>query len=549
MTMVPTRRSPRLLLSLLVLASGVPAFAVGSGNDLLPDIPQGSRVVTLEVIADIGPSVVADITHTGDGTGRLFLVSPDGVIRIFSGGAVLATPFLDAPASPTDRAMSGLAFHPEYASNGKLYVITGEAIPNGSTPHFLPPQTDDVSAFDNVLYEYTVDPGNPDLADPASRRELMRVRQPQRFHNMDDLAFGHDGYLYIAMGDGGDTRTGSPTHYNTTGQQTDNPYGTVLRIDVDTTGANGRYGIPADNPFAGGTTADLPEIYAWGLRNPWRISVDRLTGEVFVGVNGDFTIEQVYRVESGRNYGWDVREGSFLWNPANGNAFVDPAPDPQYTPPLAEYDHNGTTQAWGSVIGGFVYRGSGIPALYGSYVFLDWVAAELVAMDPETGAIEVVQIDGGGAQLQASNDITFGEDEDGELYIGRGSGEVLRFVTSVPPDAAGAAPDGDAPPGTPLTVDRAGTGQLRLDWGASCAVDDDDYAVYTGPIGSFGDHQPSACSTGGATTLTLPEAGGSVYYLVVPVQGVREGTYGSATDGPRPPSSAPCYLQSVESCD
>jgi len=408
------------------------ANAVGTGNNLVPDIPVGPVPVRLEAIANIGPSIVMDITHAGDGSGRLFLVSPDGVIRIYQNGAVLPTPFLNAPASPPDRAMSGLAFHPDYAVNGKFYVITGEAVPNPATPHYSPPQSDTATAFDNVLVEYQRDAGNPDLADPGSRRELLRVRQPHREHNMGDLAFGGDGYLYIAMGDGGPTRTGTPTHYNTNASDTTNPYGAILRIDVDSVGPHGRYAIPPDNPFADGL-GGIPEIHAWGVRNPWRISADLRTGELYTGVNGDFTIEQIYRVQRGHNYGWDTREGSFLWNPVTGDATVDPSPDPQFTPPLAEYDHNGTTQAFGSVIGGFVYRGAALPELCGKYLCFDWLAGQLIAMHIHTGSLALVPVDPSGAPLLPTRDITWGEDEAGELYIGRATGEVLKLVTAFDP--------------------------------------------------------------------------------------------------------------------
>jgi len=410
---------------------------VGDGNDLLPDIPVGGESVMLESLFDIGSNLVTDITNAGDGSNRLFIVSPNGVIRIYQNGVLLPTPFLNVPASPPNYAMSGLAFHPDYATNGKLYVITGEAIPNSETPHYSPPQDDNLtSAFDNILVEYQVDAVNPDLVDTSTRRELLRVRQPNGGHNMNDLAFGGDGYLYIALGDGGATPFGTPTPYHTNAQQTDNPYGSILRIDVDAIGQNGRYAIPSDNPFSDGVDGNVPEIFAWGFRNPWRLSSDRLTGEIYTASNGDITIESIYRVELGKNYGWDIKEGSFLWDPVTGNASIDPSPDPAFTDPLGEYDHNGTTMAFGSVIGGFVYRGSALPALFGKYLFSDYVAGQLAIMDINTGILQLVPVDPGGAQLIPELDITWGEDEDGELYIGRASGEVLKVVP-VGPDISG----------------------------------------------------------------------------------------------------------------
>ncbi len=417
-----------VVIGLIVSLAPVSARAVGDGNNLLPDIPLGPHTIKLEQVVSVNPSAVFDITNAGDGSGRLFLVSPNGIIRIFKDGALRPSPFLNIPAAPSGFAMSGMAFHPDYATNGKLYVISGEAVPNGATPDYSPPQDDTSSAFDNVLFEFQVDATNPDQFDQDSQRELLRVHQPNGGHNMNDLAFGGDGYLYVSFGDGGATPFGTPTPHHTTGQQTTNPYGSILRIDVDTIGPNGRYTIPFDNPFADGAGGNVPEIFAWGVRNPWRISSDRLTGDMYTGTNGDFTIESILRLELGKNYGWNLKEGSFLWDPVSGNATVDPSPNPAFTPPLAEYDHNGTTKAFGSVIGGFVYRGSALPPLFGKYIFFDFVAAELVAMDINTGELELIAIEPTGAQLIPQRDITWGEDEDRELYIGRQTGEVLKLV-------------------------------------------------------------------------------------------------------------------------
>lgn len=399
-----------------------PAAGVGTGNDLLPDVPVGPDAVRLEVVASISPNRIIDIESPQDGSGRLFLVSPQGVIRILDGGVILPTPFLTEPATPTDRGMPTMAFHPDFGTNGKLYVVVGE--PTGPNPHYTAPQNDTSTAFDNVLYEYMVDAANPNVVDPASKRELLRVHQPQRFHNMNDLVFGDDGYLYIAMGDGGNTRTGSPTQYQVNAQDTSNPHGSVLRIDVDSIGSNGRYEIPGDNPFA---TGAVPEIYAWGLRNPWRMTKDSLTGEIYTGVNGDFTIEWVVRVGLGENYGWPTVEGSFLWDPISGNANVNPSPDPLITLPIAEYDHNWTTESYGSIIGGYVYRGSALPELVGKYMFHDWLSAEMMSMDTGTGSLELVtQV--GGVVLAPGSQTAWGQDEAGELYVGSNNGQLLKLM-------------------------------------------------------------------------------------------------------------------------
>ncbi len=422
----------RALLVLLPLLFATRASAVGQGNNLLPDIPLGPDTVRLTQIASISPDLVMDIENAGDGSGRLFIVSPRGVIRIWQNGAVLPGFFLNAPATPSGSAMSGLAFHPDYASNGRLYLITGRA--TAPSPHYTAPQSNTTSAFDNVLVEYRVSTSNPNQVDTTTLRDLLRIHKPEDAHNMNELVFAPVGagyHLFVSTGDGGITRSGTPTQYQTNAQQTTLPYGKVLRIDVDAIGPNGRYAIPADNPFASGAGGNVPEIYAWGLRNPWRISTDRLTGALYTGNNGDFTIESVYRVELGRNYGWAAIEGGFLWDPLTGNASVDPAPNPAFTLPLARYDHNGTTEAFGSVIGGYVYRGARMPSLYGRYLFYDWVAGRLIAMNTTTGALQRVAIAAGSAALSAVDDIAWGEDEVGELYMGGLNGIVKKLAPSV----------------------------------------------------------------------------------------------------------------------
>ncbi|MFN0060375.1 MAG: PQQ-dependent sugar dehydrogenase [Planctomycetota bacterium] len=418
---------PVLEIWLLIALATHAVHGGGTGNDLLPDIPLGARTARFASIADIGAERVIDIAHAGDDSGRLFLVSPNGVIRIFRDGAVLATPFLNDPAEPSDIAMTGLTFHPNFATNGKIYVITGEALPNPHTPHYVSPQDPTAGAFDNVVFEYQVDPVNPDIINMSTKRELLRIRQAATCHQVDDLVFGADGMLTIAVGDGGCTREGTPTHYETNAQLTTNPFGKILRIDVDTIGPNGRYGIPATNPFASGAGGNVPEIFAWGVRNPWRMTVDRATGDIYAAVNGDFTIEWIVRVELARNYGWAVREGSFLWDPLTGDASLAPAPDPAFTAPVAEYDHNGS-QAFASVIGGYVYRGARLPEFFGTYLCLDWVAGVVIAMDPATGALERVTVDPTGWPILPFRDITWGEDEDGELYIGTDNGHLLALV-------------------------------------------------------------------------------------------------------------------------
>ena len=428
------------VLASISLVSAQGPQGIGTGADLLPDPPPSPLRVGLELVTLVGEPVI-DITHASDGSERLFLVSPAGKVRIFARGALLPTPFLVDPAWPDFIGMPSIAFHPDYASNGRLYVIRGEALPNASTPHFLPPQELTPTACDSVLYEVQRSARDPNVADLSTKRELLRVRRSTPDHPMNDLAFGGDGYLYVSLGDGGETGKGTPTAYSTNAQDTTLPFGCVLRLDVDQIGPNGRYAIPPDNPFASGADGNLPELYAWGLRNPWRLGTDRVTGAVWTADNGDHTIEEIERLECGKNYGWPIKEGSFLYNAALREAFPDPTPDPAYSNPLAEYDHNNTVKAFGSVIGGTVYRGQRIPSLRGRYVCFDYTAAEFLIVDPATRHLQRLPQEPGPLQLTPFEDITLGDDEAGELYVGLLNGVVLRLVPGTPrmPDRPGLA--------------------------------------------------------------------------------------------------------------
>lgn len=425
----PSRRwlAAALFFAWIVIAVPAPstAFALGGdGNDLLPDIPVGSQSIRMEPVTDVGAPMGEILWAPGD-PDRMFLCTTNGFIRIYEGGALLPTPFLETPVAPLNRAMYGFAFHPDYATNGRLYVITGEALPNPSTPHYLPPQDLSLSAYDAIVFEYQVDATDPNRVDESTRRELLRIRQPQREHNINHLRFGEDGYLYLAVGDGGATRSGTPTPYQNNAMDLTNPYGSILRIDVDTLGTNGRYGIPSTNPRPAGA---VPELFAWGLRNVWRITGDRMSDAIYLADNGDFTIERLYLLESGANYGWPTVEGSFLWDPVTGDATVDPSPDPTFVYPIAEYDHNTDQGAFGSIIGGPVYRGSEIPGLYGRLIAFDWVAGAFLSFDPITQVLEQVSQDPTGSIVGPNTGITFGESPSGELYLGTLGGEVWRLT-------------------------------------------------------------------------------------------------------------------------
>ena len=408
-------------------------------DDPIPGpIEKGTIRIELETIA-MGLAAPVLLTHAGDGTGRLFVVDQPGQIRIIADGVLLKRPFLDVadrlvplgffgthhPSTDFDeRGILGLAFHPGFADSQsagyqKIYTYTSEPADEPSDfTVVLPPGAD----FDHqsVIAEWSTDVGDADVIDPSSRREIMRIDEPQFNHDGGMLAFGPDGYLYISLGDGGaanDTADGHGDDGN--GQDPGNVLGTILRIDVDASdSANGAYGIPVDNPFvADAGVAD--EIYAYGFRNPWRFSFDSVSGDLIVGDVGQDLIEEIDIVTSGGNYGWNLKEGTFKFDPATGTVTDDLAGLPAgLIDPVAQYDHDeGTT-----VIGGFVYRGADIPELTGKYVFGDFSSGfstpdgRLLYADPADWEIKefVLGLDDRKVGLYVK---AFGVDASGELYL------------------------------------------------------------------------------------------------------------------------------------
>lgn len=348
-----------------------------------------------------------DLTGAGDGSNRLFIVEQAGRIKIYdqTTNQTLASNFLDITArvrSGGERGLLGVAFHPDFATNGFFYVnyttLTRNGLVDGTT----------------VIARYTVTPGGND-ADEDSEQVLLTVNQPYSNHNAGDLAFGPDGYLYIPVGDGGSG--GDPDDFS---QNNRSLLGKMLRIDVDNPSGGNNYGIPADNPFLtpGDTIPD--EIYATGLRNPWRISFDRLTGDLWIGDVGQNAREEVNFQEAGtpggQNYGWDCREGTIAF--VNSSVRCD---DPlTLTEPVFDYEHDFSTGGF-SLTGGFVYRGSA-PDLRGYYVCIDFSSRRLFLYNRATNSL-IRQSDG------ISSVSTFGEDDNGELYIVSLGGTFYRLTT------------------------------------------------------------------------------------------------------------------------
>jgi glucose/arabinose dehydrogenase len=332
------------------------------------------------------------LTAAGDGSGRAFVVEQAGLIRVMQDGRLLAPPFLDIRAKVTSGGEMGLlsvAFHPDYPRNGRFFVNY---------------TADSGGRLRSVIAEYRAVPPGANVAEPAERI-LLEVDQPYRNHNGGLNLFGPDGMLYIGFGDGG---SGGDPQNN--GQRLDTLLGKLLRIDVN---AGTPYRVPPDNPFVGRSGA-RPEIWAYGLRNPWRFSFDRATRRLFVGDVGQNAWEEIDVIERGGNYGWRVMEGAHCFAPPSGCSTTG------LELPIAEYSHS----AGCSVTGGYVYRGRTIAALTGRYVFGDYCS----------GRIWMLTEGGGGRWTMSqllSTDLrisSFGEDEDGELYVVDHQGRIYKFI-------------------------------------------------------------------------------------------------------------------------
>ena len=325
---------------------------------------------------------------------RFFVLEENfGRIRIVKNGTLLAVPFLDIGGKINfsgEQGLLGMAFHPDYANNGQFYVN----------------YTD--SAAMTIVARYEVSPGNPDLADPNSEQVLLSQQQFFDNHNGGMLAFGpNDGYLYIGLGDGG----GGTDPFGF-GQDTGAWLGKILRIDVD---GGAPYAIPPSNPFVG-PGDPLDEIWAIGVRNCWRFSFDRQTGDLWFGDPGTFRKEELNFEPAGsgggRNYGWNIVEGTQCHNPPAG------CNQAGLTPPLLEYDWDDTRNRI-CIIGGYVYRGSAIPGLQGSYFFADWGSHEVFSFRYDGNTItdfrdRSAELDPGGG-LDVRRIASFSEDDAGEL--------------------------------------------------------------------------------------------------------------------------------------
>lgn len=368
----------RLLISAIVFLTSFAAMPLSA-----QDAPTFD--VGLELVAD-GFSEPLAVVDAGDGSGRLFVVEKGGTIRIIQDGAVVETPFLDITdrvgSGGYEQGLLGLAFAPDSAESGLFYVNYTYLDGNTMVSRFS--VTDD-----------------PNVADPASEEVILRQEQPYPNHNGGHLAFGPDNYLYIGLGDGG---SGGDPQGNA--QRLDTWLGKMLRIEVapEFVPEGQTYAVPDDNPFVDEEGA-LPEIWAYGLRNPWRFSFDRETGDLWIADVGQDAIEEINRVdgtEAGVNYGWVPTEGT--------SCYVQGCDPSLYTLPVMEYTHD---VGGCSVTGGYVYRGEEMPDLQGVYIFADFCSGLMWGGFPD-GEGGWTMSDPIETELGIAG---FGEDDAGNLYL------------------------------------------------------------------------------------------------------------------------------------
>ena len=375
-------------LSVLLLMTILPAtVARGATTVGLPQRASGLQSLT-------------QVTNAGDGSNRLFLVEKRGVVRVYQNGAVRPGVFLDmrsiVNASAGERGLLGLAFHPEFETNRWLYVY----YTRGDGDIFVARMRADATGTRGLL---------------STRQTLLWIEHSAHAnHNGGGLAFGPDGYLYISTGDGG----GSGDPGRNAQSKTRNLLGKILRIDVDGTGSGpyDRYSIPPTNPFRGATSG-LDEVWAYGLRNPWRISFDRATGSLFIADVGQARYEEIDReppaYHGGRNYGWNVMEGKHCYNASSCNRTGK-------TLPVVEYGHTGGNC---SVTGGYVYRGTAYPGIKGLYVLADYCS----------GRFWTMAANGSSLWLRRDTNLnvtSFGESENGELYFVTLNGRLYQVTAS-----------------------------------------------------------------------------------------------------------------------
>jgi len=409
--------------------------------------------LALEPIAS-GLNAPVQVTFApGDDTGRLFIVTQYGKIRLVKNDVLQPVEFIDIHTKllfSGERGLLGLAFHPDYEQNGYFYV-----------------NYTDNTGGDTVIERYSVDPNDPDKALPGSGFVLIEIDQPYSNHNGGWIDFGPDGYLYVGMGDGGDA--GDPGNRAQSGGTL---LGKMLRIDVDNPGGGLNYGIPPSNPFVGDPNV-LDEIWALGLRNPWRNDFDNLTGDLWIADVGQNVWEEIDFEPAGaggRNYGWRIMEGAHCYNPpsnCNQTGLILP---------IQEYDHGGSPFRC-SITGGILYRGRQMANMHARYFYGDYCSGQTWSFRNQGGAVADFQdhtgelLTSGGSSLDTI--VAYGEDADGEAYvISQATSTVYRIIPGglrlrMPHLTAGSATSVEVTNGTPnqmagLFYSRVGLGSTPL---------------------------------------------------------------------------------------
>ena len=492
--------------SMVVTAISVCLSSPAHAANPLPPITQPGLAIELVDYVDFPDATAPQyrdgvnfLTESPDDSGRLFVGDSRGGIRMIVDDAASPDIFLNLNTAPSvagqpnidllignygQLGMGGFAFHPDFATPGAagyglIYTAHSDDPAGKPAPDFPSPGA---TTHHSVISEWQVDPLNPNAIDTSTRRELLRIGQPFRDHNMQQVGFNplalpgdpDYGMLYVSMGDGGNNFPAIPTDPYQNGQSVDDPFGSILRIDpLGHNSTNGKYGIPIDNPFVGDpdlqhtlaidestTPADetVDEVWAYGLRNPHRFSWDtgvNGTGKMFISDIGQASIEEINLGSAGANYGWRDREGTYMTDPDHENDLYPlPADDALYgyTYPAAQYDHD----EGNAIVGGFVYRGQAISTLQGKYIFGDLVNGRLFYTDvddmtpgsqtpgSQATVYELTILHDGSEQtlLQVIGnapraDLRFGVDNDGEIYvIAKRTGEVFHLVpqTSIPGD-------------------------------------------------------------------------------------------------------------------
>jgi len=381
-------------LAIAVLAGG----CSGTGSSTISNPGPSGAVPSLSLTTVVtGLSNPVDFQQPNDGTNRFFVVEQAGTIRIIQAGAVLPAAFLDIRSRVLfggEQGLLGLAFHPNYRQN-RLFYVNYVRNSSGQT------QT--------IIAEYSASSLDPNQVDPSSEHVLLTVNQPFSNHKGGQLVFGADGFLYIGLGDGGSG--GDPLG---NGQSLQTLLGKMLRIDVNATSGAQQYGIPPDNPFAAG--GGLPEIWAYGLRNPWRFSFDRgNTNRLFCADVGQDRFEEIDLIVRGGNFGWNVMEGAHCFNPSSGCNMAG------LILPIAEYDHS----EGDAVIGGYVYRGTAIPQLVGAYLMGDFGSGRIWILQETSPGTFTRSL----GLMTGRNISSFGQDLAGEVYVVDYSGSVLRLTS------------------------------------------------------------------------------------------------------------------------